>query len=91
MAPSLPSLFPWEPAYYAAILEEDDSLLAARIAHAEEAITRRLWKMPRIPENEEERVLANRVLASLVVLRHERLTPKSRHEKLLLSPVRIGL
>jgi len=74
-------MFPWEAPYHAAILE-DDSLLAARITQAEEVITRRLWKMPRLQENEEERALAARVLASLAVLRQERLGTKPICERL---------
>jgi len=75
-------MFPWEAPYHAAILEQDDSLLAARITQAEEVITRRLWKMPRLQENEEERALAARVLASLAVLRQERLGTKPICERL---------
>jgi len=74
---SLPSLFPWEPAYLSAIFEPDNSLLADRIRVAEETIQRRLWKLPKLPENEQERELAERVLASLAVLRQERLTPSN--------------
>jgi len=65
--------YDWESAHLKAVLETDNSLIADRIEHAEEIITRRLWKMPRLQENEEERQMAERALGSLAVLRQERL------------------
>jgi len=67
-------MFPWEELYINAVFEPDNSLLADRIKVAEETIQRRLWKMPRLQENEEERKQAEHVLASLAVLREERLS-----------------
>jgi len=45
---------------------------------AEESIERRSWKLPKLQETEEERELAERVLANLAVLRQERLRPPAR-------------
>jgi len=65
--------YDWESSHLKAVLETDNSLIGDRIEHAEEIITRRLWKMPRLQENEEERQIAVRALGSLAVLRKERL------------------
>ena len=59
-------------------IEADNSLLADCIKVAEESIERRLWKLPKLQETEEERELAERVLANLAVLRQERLRPPAR-------------
>ena len=74
----IPSMFRWEVAYLNAVLEADNSLLADHIKVAEESIERRLWKLPKLQETEEERELAERVLANLAVLRQERLRPPAR-------------
>jgi hypothetical protein len=73
-SPSLKILFPeWQPTYQVALLEPDPKKLFQRVAEAEAAVFNRLQTMSHNPESDAERQAIKDAMATLRVLKREKL------------------